>query len=165
MSTDAANPNVTTTTTTTASPPPANTITPKEKENVMQLTVFLDLLKSYGLPTAFCIYFIFGWMEPMKEGHLKFLTTTGDAVQTQADTIKTFGETNAKISNGIEKVSIAVESASKVATEANATNVLMLGKANEHFEISKQTQEDVKAIKSAVIDHPLATPSGTKKKP
>jgi hypothetical protein len=165
MSTDSLNPNVTTTTTQTkteTAPPQPVTVTSEDKENMVTLKLFLEMMKSYGLPTAFCVYFIFGWMEPMKVGHLDFLEKTGNAVTTQAETIKTFGATNEKISSGIVKVGDAVEAAAEVANEANTTNRLMLDRVKEHYDISKQTHEDVKAIRS-IVDGPI--PSGTKKKP
>lgn len=150
----------TTTTTTPSTPTTPVPATPQATSSqlIPNLTLLLSASKEYGIATVLCFVFVLVFIIPMRDGHLEFLKVTGKAVEEQVETSKKINVTNEKIAIGLEKVSDAVDSVKESTSQSQVTNEAILNRSAEHYTLSKETHDDVKAIKEAVVKPKILRP-------
>lgn len=112
-----------------------------EDKRFSGLRFILGLIDRYGVALVFLCLFVWGawhvggrlyddFLIPMRNGHMEYLKTSGEA---QVETSK------------------AVEAIKSVVEETRSDNDAIRAFGMEHFAITKETRDDVREIKAAVV--------------
>lgn len=148
---------VKTTTETTTSTEQTPSDNPSKDKTPVGLQALLTLGDKYGVGTVVMFLLFYLFVIPMRDGHLHFLEVTGKAVTDQVDTSKQISKSNESIAIGVDKMGEVIDTLKIQSVENSASNRAVLDRSAEHYMLSKETHEDVKAIKEVIVKPPKTT--------